>query len=129
MKSLIFCTKKPIDYRKIIDLIKIEYKSCKGNDKVVSFGKTPKNLFIWLPSTDINDNDTKIDMEEDLPYIPFENPYFTSVEFHIADIAKKVVTILLNEYPELFVLYEDYRVSANDFLQLEISSKRNKKIL
>jgi len=121
MITIVLCTKNPMDYNKVLQLLKNNYKSISGNENQVSFGKYPNSCYISLPSKNMNDPIEKEEMEEDLPFIPFDNPYFTHIDFHQIVVIKKVVELLLQEYPELFIIDEnDTRYSANEFISKPI---------
>mgnify|MGYP003296014806 CR=1 FL=1 len=120
MKSLVFCTKNPINYQKIIQRLKEFYKSAEGDEHIVSFGKSPKSFYMYLPSLTMDDPIEASDMNEDIPFIPFENPYFTHVDFHLDSIAKKVIELIILDYPELFILDEDEgRFTGEELLNKE----------
>ena len=120
MITIVLCSKEKFNYTRIVDLLKEDFPSVAGNEQQVALGKFPNNLYISLPSENMEDEIEQIEMKDSLPFIPFDNPFFTHCEFHSISTAKKVINNLLIDFPELFIVDEnDERYTAREFLQSE----------
>ena len=120
MRDLTFITKKPLEMGKCLEQIKTIYKGATGNECQIQIGKPPKSLYIWFPSTDLNDPIEAIDMVEDIVKIPFEHPYFTHIDFHLLKTLQTVVCLISPLYPEMIIWTdEDKFYSIEEYLNAD----------
>lgn len=107
MRNAVLYTKTPINAVKCLEQIKTIFKGAKGNGHQIYISKPPKSLYIWFPSTDLNDPIEAIDMIEDIDKIPFEHPYFTHIDFHLLKTLQTVVSLISPLYPEMIIWTDD----------------------
>lgn len=120
MRNAVFYTKIPMDIKTCYDAIKTYYKGAKNSDVNICIGKPPKSLYIWFPSTDLNDPIEAADMMEDIDKIPFEFPYFTHIDFHTMDTLQNVVKTIISLYPELIIWTDDDKFyTAEEFVNIQ----------
>ena len=120
MRNAVLYTKTPMDAVKCLEQIKTIYKGATVNECQIQIGKPPKSLYIWFPSTDLNDPIEAIDMVEDIEKIPFEHPYFTHIDFHLLKTLQTVVGLISPLYPEMIIWTdEDKFYSTEEFINTE----------
>ena len=120
MRNAVLYTEKPLEMEKCLQQIKTVYKNVGGSEFQIYIGKSPKSIAIWLPSTDLSDPVETLDMTEDIDKIPFENPYFTHIDFHSLKMLQAAVKVIIPLYPEMIIWTDDDKFySTEEFINTE----------
>lgn len=102
---------------KIIDSYKWKMRIVQNDETEIFLGYSPYEFYIvFSDSCDINDPDCLFE-ESDKKQIPFDNPQVNEIYFHDDEVAKYVISVILTEYPELYLMDDDGNVfSASSFI-------------
>lgn len=122
MNSISLITKNKIDGLKINDYIIKDFPFTKtviqNDEKELFVGKYPKEFYIiYDTSHDVNGELSLLE-EEDIKQIPFSPAVFVLLNFRKKEVAKYVVSKILDFYPELYIYDEenDKIISATEYI-------------
>ena len=124
MRDIFLLTNEKPTWERCKCAILEEYPGAQGNKSGVFIGKSPFTIQIWFESDGsdrmYNDNDGAAGFPEELrELVPMQNPFCTNVEFHTVDSVKRIVCLLLNLFPEMYIIDDDDNVlSAADYLEI-----------
>ena len=125
MKTLSLITKNKIESSKISNLILEKHpfskKIIKNDEEELFLGKFPREFYIiFNDSCYLKDDEifSAFDKKE-LDILPIENPLVNTLYYRDIEVAKSIVKILLEQYPELYVFDEDEDgfKSAKDYIK------------
>ena len=125
MKYIILFTNSPIDYKQGQSVLEPIFPGIEVGETYTYYGSAPRSITLDI------DLEREEDSIEPLPQemkerIPLNNPYCATLNFHMENMAKKVVAALSSIYPEMFV-YEDqldWYGTAKEFLDLDYNKMR-----
>lgn len=126
MRDLIFYTKEPITKEKVALQIIEKFKGSEVylSDKQLFIGDAPNSFDLQLNSKENRHNtiEYKPDVDESVKALPNKDAIWNRFGYHDAKIAKKVVRVILDIYPEMWVedLECEWIGSAKEYLKLKI---------
>jgi intergrase/recombinase len=122
MRDFIFFTNRKITAEECFEALKneIQYVETNGADIWIN----AKSKSFLTPSDDCIDDfifDSPEDFEEFKKKIPIQNPCITDFETHRSIDAKRVIKVLMQIYPELYVNVQDddWWGTAQEYLDTE----------
>jgi len=122
MRNFYFFTSKKITAQDCFEALSKEIKNIEmnGNDNIWINAKFKS--FIWFNNETFDDFffESIEAKEEFKKKIPIENPYVTDFETHRSIDLKRVIKVLMQLYPELYIDDDgDFTASAQEYLDTE----------
>ena len=111
MNGITLITKTKITREKIVEPLKCKLTTSKvitqDDEHEIFMGKYPNNFYIVFDDSISIDDSRCILEQEEKDSIPFKNAQLNYMTFHNIDVAKKVVAIIHEVYPELIIIDDD----------------------
>ena len=111
MKSLHILTKTPIDTNTIKAEIKELYKTKKlysETEVYLYIGVAPNSFIIDFNNEGYFSGPDCFFSEKTINLVPIKNPVFAILSYHKPSIARKIVSVILKHYKEVWVYDDEY---------------------
>ena len=124
MRDFYFFTSKPITIEDCFDALKSEIPHIEKYGETDIWINAKSRSFLLFSSDSINDFifDTPEEFETFKSKIPIQNPCITDFETHRSIDAKRVVSVLMKLYPDLYINVNDssnWFGTAQEYLDTE----------
>ena len=122
MRDFYFFTSKKITAEDCFEALSKEIKHVEMNGTDNIWINAKSRSFIWFYNETIDDFffESQEAKEEFKKKIPIENPYVTDFETHRSIDLKRVIKVLMQLYPELYIDDDcDFTASAQEYLDTE----------
>ena len=121
MRDFYFFTSKKITAENCLEALSKEIKCIESNGVDIWINAKSKSFIVFCNET-IDDFffESAEAKEKFKNKIPFENPYVTKFETHRSVDLKRVIKVLMQLYPELYIDDDgDFTASAQEYLNTE----------
>ena len=122
MRDFYFFTSKKITAKDCFEALSKEIKHIEMNGTDNIWINAKSRSFIWFHNETIDDFffESQEAKNEFKKKIPIENPYVTDFETHRSIDLKRVIKVLMQLYPELYIDDDcDFTASAQEYLDKE----------
>ena len=111
MKNVTLITKNKIEAsvisKPLIERFPFSKKITQNDEIELFLGKFPKEFYIVFDDSEDIESESSLFDEEELKQIPFRPAQFNCLFFHLNEVAKEVIKIISEFYPELIVCDDD----------------------
>ncbi|MBQ9099075.1 MAG: hypothetical protein IJY50_06565 [Clostridia bacterium] len=129
MRDFTFYTSTPLTAKACFDNLHSEIKNVRGSsdpNEIQIFIGGKSRSFLWFYNERFEDYvefyESQEALEEEKRMIPIEAPYLNHFETHRSIDAKRVIKVLMNIYPELYISADDlpeWYGTAQEYLDTE----------
>ena len=121
MRDFYFFTKTKVTVEDCLAPLQKEIKNVKMNGDMDIWIDAKSRSFLWLENSSLDEFIVE-DLDEFKKQIPLQNPYVTYFETHRSIDAKRVLAVLMQLYPEIYVNVDDesdWFGTAQEYLDTE----------
>ena len=121
MRDFYFFTKTKVTAEDCFEALQKEIKNIKMNGDTDIWIDAKSRSFLWLENSSLDEFIVE-DLDEFKKQIPLQNPYVTYFETHRSIDAKRVLAVLMQLYPEIYVNVDDesdWYGTAQEYLDTE----------
>ena len=121
MRDFYFFTKTKVTAEDCLAQLQKEIKNVKMNGDTDIWIDAKSRSYLWLENSSLDDFIVE-DLDEFKKQIPLQNPYVTYFETHRSIDAKRVLAVLMQLYPEIYVNVDDesdWYGTAQEYLDTE----------
>ena len=121
MRDFYFFTKTKVTAEDCLAPLQKEIKNVKMNGDTDIWIDAKSRSFLWLENSSLDEFIVE-DLDEFKKQIPLQNPYVTYFETHRSIDAKRVLAVLMQLYPEIYVNVDDesdWFGTAQEYLDTE----------
>ncbi len=121
MRDFYFFTNKKITAKDCFESLKKEIKNVEMNGDSDIWINAKSRSFLWLCNDELSEFIVE-DLQELQNKIPIENPYVNDFQTHRSIDAKRVIKVLMQIYPELYINVDDptdWYGTAQEYLDAE----------
>lgn len=122
MRDFYFFTSKKLTAQDCFEALNKEIKHVEMNGSDMIWINAKSKSFLWFYNETYDDFffETPEEKEKFKAKIPIENPYVTDFQTHRSVDLKRVIKVLMQLYPELYIDDDgDFTASAQEYLDAE----------